>query len=54
MRRALSIVVLVTSIVACIVLAIKAQRWMQIDSCLDRGGKWNYAAHQWEQGMSDH
>jgi hypothetical protein len=50
MRKRLSIVVLATFMVVCmIVLALKTQRWMQIDSCLDRGGKWNYREHKCEQ-----
>jgi len=53
MRKALSIVIVATLMVVCIVLALKAQRWMRIDSCLDREGKWNYREHKCEEGTSN-
>ena len=50
MRKVLSIVIVATLMVVCIILGLKAQRWMQIDSCLDGGGKWNYREHKCEEG----
>jgi hypothetical protein len=52
-RNALSIVIVATLMVVCIVLALKTKRWMQIDSCLDGGGKWNYREHKCEGGTSN-
>ena len=49
----LSIVIVATLMVVCIILGLKAQRWMQSDSCLDGGGKWNYREHKCEEGTSN-
>lgn len=40
-KRAIWILV---SVVACIVLILVVHRELKIDSCLDKGGRWDYEA----------
>jgi hypothetical protein len=42
-RKILWIIVLIALLAGVIVLIIKVNRFLEIDRCLDHGGKWNYA-----------